>query len=545
MTTETETKTAIISCPLSQLREAKYNPRHHFDEKQLAELVESVKAKGVLNPILVRPMNDRFEIVGGTRRFRAARSAGLSEIPCIVRELSDQEALEVAVIDNLQRADVHPLDEAEGYVALLEHPGYDVAAIAAKVGKSQSYVYQRLKLAELIEPAKKAFWKDELTAGHAVLIARLQPKDQEDAFHECFHEYNRKRDQVISVRDLAGWIRNNITLDLNSAPWKKDDATLVAKAGACTACPKRTGNCAQLFPEISEKDVCTDRGCFQSKAEAFIARRIAEQEAKGKKVVRISDSWQAPKGTLGTDAYKAATNGKTCKSTKFGIFVDGPRRGSVTTICTGGYDCKTHSSHTYSSGGGTRGRSADEEKKHQAELHKERIRVRARTLVFKAAVEAVKKLDRTHLNTIASDLIDNAYGDDFDAIYEKSPSPKEIEKLDEPEFAKVLVAAYLAPHGDDAVIAEAKRQKVNVAGLQKLAKDQCDAELALKERQKKWKNRVASQSKTFDLPTCTGCGCTPATACMDPGTLGPCKWMKLNEKTNAGTCSACAEIEKK
>jgi ParB/RepB/Spo0J family partition protein len=277
MTTATETKTTMTSCPIENLREAAYNPRRHFDEKQLADLVESVKSKGILNPLLVRPISNTksldpvYEIVGGARRFRAAKVANLGRIPCIVRELTDQEALEVAVIDNLQRADVHPLDEAEGYAALLDHQDgkYDVAAIAAKVGKSASFVYQRVKLAELIAPAKKAFSEDRITAGHAILIARLTKDDQETALDRCLPKVDtsgldpsdwnyeaRNEPVLLPVRNLAQWIADELHQDLAKMPFDQSDVTLLPKAGPCTTCPKRTGNAPELFADVSkEKDI--------------------------------------------------------------------------------------------------------------------------------------------------------------------------------------------------------------------------------------------------------------------------------------------------
>ncbi len=192
--------------PIGKIVESSTNPRRRFSEQGMLDLTESVRKHGVLVPLLVRPVNGHldsqsrtslairgtecpsYEIIAGARRFRAAKAAELGEIPVRVKEISDTEALELQILENLQREDVHPLEEALGYQALMERAGYEVAAIAAKVAKSESYVYQRLKLAELIEPAKDAFLEDRITAGHAILIARLQAADQEKALEACFQD---------------------------------------------------------------------------------------------------------------------------------------------------------------------------------------------------------------------------------------------------------------------------------------------------------------------------------------------------------------------
>lgn len=176
--------------PLTSLRESTWNPRKHFDEVKLEELTASVREKGVIEPLVVRPLLDRrhadqFEIVAGARRFRAATRAGLAHVPVVIRDLSDVAALELAVIENGQRDDVHPLDEAAGYDALMSADrAYNAAVVAAKVGKSESYVYRRLKLLGLIPVLKRAFEADALTAAHAERLARLTADQQQRAYDD-------------------------------------------------------------------------------------------------------------------------------------------------------------------------------------------------------------------------------------------------------------------------------------------------------------------------------------------------------------------------
>src|SRR5437867_3177901 len=225
---------------LGQIRPSKANPRHRTDDSAMAELASSIKTHGVLQPILVRPIaRGGYEIVCGERRWRASKAAGKDTIPARIVNLSDAEALELGVIENIQRESVHELDEALGYKALIrQDPSfYTVETLAAKVGRSASYIYQRLKLAELTPSLQKAFYEGKLTAGHAAAIARLQPKDQERALLECFPGHRTtatilkdKDPRPLSARDLRGWIEREIHLSLANAPFDVNDANLVPSA---------------------------------------------------------------------------------------------------------------------------------------------------------------------------------------------------------------------------------------------------------------------------------------------------------------------------
>lgn len=155
--------------PVERLAPSAYQPRTRLDEAKVAELAASVAEKGVLQPLLVRPSGDGFEIVAGERRFRAAQRAGLSSVPVVVRELSDQETLEVAIVENLQREDLTALEEAQAYRRLLDF-GMDQAAVAKAVGKSRSAVANTLRLLSLPEEARSALDAGEISAGHARAI---------------------------------------------------------------------------------------------------------------------------------------------------------------------------------------------------------------------------------------------------------------------------------------------------------------------------------------------------------------------------------------
>ena len=154
--------------PVAFLRPGKYQPRKQFDEQPLADLAASVKEKGVLSPILVRPIGpDAYEIVAGERRWRAAQLAKLHDVPVVVRELADDQALEIAIIENVQRADLNAIEEATAYQDLIQKFGRTQEDVAKEIGKSRSHVANTIRLLKLPESVKTWVREGKLTAGHA------------------------------------------------------------------------------------------------------------------------------------------------------------------------------------------------------------------------------------------------------------------------------------------------------------------------------------------------------------------------------------------
>lgn len=154
------------------------NPRRTFDSEQLEELTNSIREKGVMQPLLVRPSTDpnMFELIAGERRWRAAQRAGLHDVPVIVRDVDDKEALELAIIENVQRADLNPLEEAMGYGQLIEQFDYTQQDLAQVIGKSRSHVANTLRLLRLPEDVREMVSSGSLTAGHArTLITAEDP----------------------------------------------------------------------------------------------------------------------------------------------------------------------------------------------------------------------------------------------------------------------------------------------------------------------------------------------------------------------------------
>ncbi|SHM90644.1 ParB/RepB/Spo0J family partition protein [Roseibium suaedae] len=163
--------------PIENLVPNPRNPRKTFTEKDLSDLTESLRAKGIVQPILVRPAagsNDRFEIIAGERRWRAAQRAGLHEAPIIIRDVTDQEALELAIIENVQRADLNPIEEAMGYDQLTAEFNYSQGELAKMIGKSRSHVANTMRLLKLPNSVKDYLAEGLLTAGHARALITVE-----------------------------------------------------------------------------------------------------------------------------------------------------------------------------------------------------------------------------------------------------------------------------------------------------------------------------------------------------------------------------------
>ena len=301
--------------------------RARFDAAALADLAASVKGMGVLQPILVRPaftvrvhhagtgllwypeilnvagnwniqgtghktkeeaeaeaaqLAASYEIVAGERRYLAAKTAGLATVPGIVRTLTDLQVIEIQLVENVQREGLHPLDEAVGYHDLMQLGKLKAEEVGAKLGKSRSWVYNRLKLMDLCPEARKALNEGKLMLSVAELIARIGHHDtQRQATADLASNFG----DSLTFRKAQDYIRENYTVELKGVAFGLADAALLPKAGPCTACPKRSGNQKDLVTDIKNPNVCTDPKCLEAKTAAVAARKRAELEAKGETVI--------------------------------------------------------------------------------------------------------------------------------------------------------------------------------------------------------------------------------------------------------------------
>lgn len=174
MENENEENSGAVKLSISEIEPNRSQPRKDFDEAALSELADSISKHGLLQPILVRPLTlGGYEIVAGERRYRACRMAGLTEIPVIIRELSEAETMELALIENLQREDLTPLEEAQGYASLIDEHGFTQEEVARSVGKSRPAVANALRLLKLPPGIAEYLKEDQISAGHARALLTL------------------------------------------------------------------------------------------------------------------------------------------------------------------------------------------------------------------------------------------------------------------------------------------------------------------------------------------------------------------------------------
>jgi ParB/RepB/Spo0J family partition protein len=287
-------KVALI--PLAQLRESPLNSRRTFDPEALKELADSIRTKGVLTPLLVRSRNvasadpslHSFEILAGARRSRAAKLGGLDAVPCVVREVDDVTAVEIITIENLQREDLSELEEAEGYDRMLKLGKYDVGELSKRVGKSTKYIYDRVKLLELAPAARQFLVERKITAGHAILLARLEPAEQlQYAKRAARRDYDGG---TLSVRRLAETIQ-----------WDRDqkqreaDAKVRAAKEAANPKPASSGSAykrpaAEVAKERKRREELARRARLYA---ALVAKPYRPKPAAAEAEARATIEWMA------------------------------------------------------------------------------------------------------------------------------------------------------------------------------------------------------------------------------------------------------------
>ena len=278
--TRTNSQVPLTLIALADLHPCPFNrpERSGFDEKSIAELAQSILTQGIIEPLIVRknPRGKGFEIVAGERRWTAAKVAKLSTAPCIERDLDDNAARKIQIIENLQREGLHPVEEAKGYADLLAQkdakgqPVNTIESIAKEIGKSAAFVYGRLKLLKMPKVALEASFIDKLSASNALFIARIpDPKLAYKASLEVLDPYGtgdgperekRALDPEIepmSYRKAKEHIQTNYMVRLKGAPFDQEDAELVPAelvdgerrcGGKCSDCPLRTGNMRASSP---------------------------------------------------------------------------------------------------------------------------------------------------------------------------------------------------------------------------------------------------------------------------------------------------------
>jgi ParB/RepB/Spo0J family partition protein len=324
-----QSKVTFQEINIDLLHESKHNPRRHFDGPAMAQLVESIRKAGMLTPLRVRPNEKGFEIAAGHRRYRAAKLVPLKTVPCVIGEMSDQVFMEFLTIENLQREDVHPLDEAGGYEDLMAAPyKMKVEVLAQKVGKSIKYVYDRIKLLELTKPARDLFWSGMIEAGHAIHLARLTPSEQAKVIGTKDNEYadgglfkpehrlflpdedqgDEPHVKSVSVRELQAWIDEHVRFTGKSVD-------------------------PMLFPET--------------------AAQITKATEMKRKIIEITHEYLAPNDVRHADKAKVFgerawtradghEESQVCDYAALGVIASGPGRGQAFDVCVRKDKCLVH-----------------------------------------------------------------------------------------------------------------------------------------------------------------------------------------------------------
>lgn len=421
---------------LSDLEPSKTNPRRRIDDTSIKSLADSITNQGVLEPLIVRESGKRFEIVCGERRYRAAKVAKLTGVPCLVRTLSDEQVLDIQIHENLHREDIHPMDEAYGYQFLQEKLGCDTKELALRVGKPEGYVLNRLKLNQLIKEAQKDLDDELLPLSYALEIAKYTPDIQSVVYKEAYRKEGKYqgdryvtvplKGQMIPWKSFLEWINTNVHHLLSKAPFDPKADNLRSDCLTCIKCPERTGAQVSLFEptQIGRKDACLNPGCYVEKSHKHVeVTRIKLAELRNVDVAEVPlvRSWCYSDGKdyLGTESAavisgaKRGGNAKECKKMISGIDLESDNFGRTVQVCLKTSRCKTHwpepkTADTTKSGSK---QTAGEESTERLEAHRARreeiwnakVAEAVRARVFKLAAERFEKKFR--ITDVGADLL--------------------------------------------------------------------------------------------------------------------------------------------
>jgi ParB/RepB/Spo0J family partition protein len=421
---------------LRDLHPSKTNPRRRIDDQSIESLAASISSQGILEPLIVRQNGNGFEIVCGERRYRAAKVAKLVEVPCLVRELSDEQVLDIQIHENLHREDVHPMDEAYGYQLLQEKLGCDTKELALRVGKPEGYVLNRLKLNQLIKEAQKDLDDELLPLSYALEIAKYTPEIQSVVYREAYSKEGKYqgdryvtvplKGQLVPWRSFIEWINTNVHHLLSKAPFDPKADNLRSDGLACARCPERTGAQVNLFEptQIGKKDACLNPACYVEKSHKHVEVtrvKLAEFRQVDVSEVPLVRSWCYSDGkdyfgaqsAVVISGAKRGEGAKECKKMVSGIDLEPDNYGRTIQVCLRTSECKTHWPKPKTRGtdksGGTK--PAEEEAAERLEAHRARreeiwnakVAEAARVRVFKLAAERFEKKFR--LTEVGTDLV--------------------------------------------------------------------------------------------------------------------------------------------
>jgi ParB family chromosome partitioning protein len=407
--------------PLAEIHESPHNPRTHYDPEALQQLADSLLQSGQLEPVLVRPRKGGgYELAAGHRRYRAAKLAcqqsaggagfrGLTELLAIVRDLDDRTLIETLNVSNLQRDDIHGLEEAQGFADLMKACGYDVKKIAARIGKSERYVYDSLTLLKLIPEAKKFFLAGRFERGHAIELARLTADWQK---------------KMIDVEDVSTYRVGGLFQEERVGEEEQEDLDLEVPVK-----PVSVREFKKLIDEkVRFRPAETDPVLFPETA-GLVGKATLDKE----KVVEITYDFQVPEEARdpkapkihGAKSWRSATKGhenpgtygssgrvgegKACEHSVLGVVVVGRDRGQAFRVCLAKEKCKTHWSDwqkgrkkLYGGGGGATQRdSYAEQEARRSEREREEAKRETERKRWEKALPAIRAATADKVRTLA------------------------------------------------------------------------------------------------------------------------------------------------
>lgn len=411
--------------PLDKIKPSPTNPRNAADYKKedLLSLALSIKESGLIQPVRVRPNpedpNHTYELIVGERRYRAhlMKEAEKTTIDAIICDYDDTQVIVAQNIENIQRKDVHAMDEAKSLRSLLDlidpktkANKYTTSSLAAEIGKSKSYIWQTIILVQLIEPFQNLFREGKINKEIAMMLARQTEAQQKELKDWVEGEVDMR--YAIDPEDLKGHIEYQFHLELKSAPFDKDDATLVPEAGSCTMCGKSTANAPDLFNDLGKSALCTDSACFKLKKVATFERNMKALRKSGETFVIVNPDRPGSKNVLSSHEYTKAK--KTDKGAVQAIHSDDKKRGAIEWVKPKRIPMNIDESK------GTKKKSVEKvdrsaEKERKAEELVKKAELRYRAIVKELVPKIPKELTKDIIKQIAIDHLSSS-DDIFEAM---------------------------------------------------------------------------------------------------------------------------------
>ncbi len=330
---EDVTLSPFLMLNVADITSSSINPRKHFNQARLEELARTMAPPvGIIEPLVVRLVKGKYELVAGERRLKAAKIAGLTEAPAVVKTLTDAQVLEIMVIENNQREDINALEEADGFRRLTKF-GFDIDKLAQRLGRSRKYIYDRIKLLDLIPEAKTLLLDERITPGHAILLARLSAAQQQQAVHVSHNIFGRNQSPLFQHEErLFTPEERDAERSAEKDPYRGMKACTVRELEAWIDqhCRFEAGAPVnvELFP-------ATAAAVEEAKTVVFITHNHhVDPDAKDGNTQRIYSvvSWKRADGTQ---------KSKTCDRSVTGVLVVGPGRGEAFEVCVS-KDCQLH-----------------------------------------------------------------------------------------------------------------------------------------------------------------------------------------------------------